>query len=119
MVYNMSDEMYHEIDISMMGYREMSEVAELLTAYSNNPDRRDITKIGFNMNSGNVFLLNDDYDCYMMNNGHLEQWFNCSYCGNEGFMEDIETEPNNHICSECGRDLETGDFPDDEGDDDE
>ena len=35
----------------------------------------------------------------MMNGDKLETWYNCPYCGHEGFKEDMEHEPHNSECT--------------------
>jgi len=46
-------------------------------------------KLAFNRRSGFVFLVNEDYQCAMLNNGKLEEYF-CSPCdGIEGFFEEF------------------------------
>jgi DNA-directed RNA polymerase subunit RPC12/RpoP len=105
----------YENDFSNYGYREISLLTDLLLAYKNN--KSDITieplKIGFNNESGCVFLYDDDYRTFMLNSGHeLEEWFNCPECGNEGFIKDI-TEPDGTTCTSCGRDI-LGILPEDE-----
>lgn len=92
-------------DLSRFGFRELKLAAQLLTAYTNNKDFNpewspDGTKIAFNTRSGYVFLTNDEYQTAMMNGDHLEMWYNCSYCGHEGFADDFEHEPKAKECVE-------------------
>ena len=78
-------------DLSKFGYRELDETAKLLAAYKENRDiLGDGATVEFNRNSGNVFLLDEDYNVAMMNGDTLELWYNCPYCGHEGFMEDMK-----------------------------
>jgi hypothetical protein len=67
--------------------------AELLTASCNNgfPDdfNDDEVVLMMNMNSGNVFLTNSDYQVAMMNGDKLESFYSCPQCGHEGFKEDM------------------------------
>jgi len=127
-----NDQVVYENDFSAFGYREIDELITLLNAWKSSDIVINPLKVGFNTHSGCVFLFDDDYNTYMMNGNDLEQWYNCSYCGNEGFIDDIikdklsEDENKNeldwnkpHICNECGRDILTGDFPDDSDDEEE
>ncbi len=46
-------------------------------------------RVAFNKNSGYVFLVNDDYQCAMLN-GHELAIFHCTpYDGLEGFLCDL------------------------------
>jgi hypothetical protein len=43
-----------------------------------------------NKNSGNVFLVNSDYDVAMLTcEGKLEKWHTLPYSGEEGFLDDL------------------------------
>lgn len=48
------------------------------------------TTIMMNMNSGNVFFTNADYQVAMMNGDKLELFYSCPQCGNEGFDDKDE-----------------------------
>ena len=51
----------------------------------------------FNRSSGNVFLVNEDFQVAMLRDGELESWYCYSYRGDEGFFEDLVREyPNLH-----------------------
>lgn len=77
-------------DLSKFGYRELRMVAELLTAYCDDPNiLGDNVTVEFNPNSGCVFLVDEDYNTAMMNGDQLEEWFTCPYCGYEGFLDDM------------------------------
>ena len=78
-------------DLSGFGYREIDLAIELLKAYREQGAENlgDGINLNFNSSSGYVFLSDSDYNVYMMNGDSLEQWFNCSYCGQEGFKEDL------------------------------
>ena len=55
-------------------------------------------KIGFNRNSGNVFLVNADYQCCMVVKGRLQSFYTSPYNGIEGFFEAlIEEYPTMHF----------------------
>jgi len=89
-------------DISRFGGREIQEAIELLTAYMKQDTRwlGDGLTLNFNMDSGYVFLSDEDYNVGMMNRGELEQWFSCPYCGHEGFLEDMKHDPVNQDCTD-------------------
>ena len=78
-------------DLSQYGYRELDMAADLLKAYCRtSPDfLNGGISIEFNMNSGYVFLVDEDYTVGMMNGDDIEQWFNCPICGNEGFLQEM------------------------------
>jgi hypothetical protein len=44
----------------------------------------------------------------MMNGDSIEEWFNCPYCGNEGFKEDLLDNPcdESEDCKEFMKGLE-------------
>lgn len=81
-------------DLSKFGYIELREAARLLTAYCDGSQDHDFLEDGiaieFNPNSGSVFLVDEEFNVGMMNGDKLEQWLNCSECGNEGFLEDMK-----------------------------
>jgi len=87
-------------DFGKFGYIELAEAGKLLTEYANNPNvlEGDGIKVEFNPNSGNVFLVDEDFNVAMMNGDTLERWYNCPYCGHEGFLEDMDHEPKDHEC---------------------
>ena len=49
-------------------------------------------KFAFNRNSGNVFLVNDEYQVAMLNGGKLESFYTSPYAGREGFFEELALE---------------------------
>lgn len=79
-------------DLSKFGYREKDIAADLLKAYASGQGEflSDGVTVEFNPNSGNVFLVDEDYNVGMMNGDKLEQFFSCSDCGAEGFKGDFE-----------------------------
>jgi len=89
-------------DFGKFGYIELAEAGKLLTKYANNPNILDGDNISieFNPRSGNVFLVDEDYNVAMMNGDTLEQWYNCPYCGHEGFLEDMKHKPEDDDCTE-------------------
>lgn len=79
-------------DLSEFGYREIAMGRDLLTAYLDNNQTQNMDsgiKIEFNPNSGNVFLVDGDYNAAMMNGDKLCDWYSCPICGHEGFKEDM------------------------------
>lgn len=89
----------YEADLSQFGYRELKEVAELLNKYLDSDITIDRLSVGFNNESGYVWLQDEDYNIYMLNGENLEQFFNCPECGHEGFKEEFE----GRDCGECQR----------------
>jgi len=90
-------------DLSKFGYREIDLAIELLKAYKEdlNTIKGEKISLCFNTNSGCVFLSDDDYNSYMINDetNKLEEWFNCPICGFEGFKKEV-TDKDNHFDSE-------------------
>jgi len=86
-------------DWSEFGHREI-EMAKELLSHIKEIDTYGKVKIMFNRNSGCVFLTDENYRCWMMNGDKIEEWFNCPYCGHEGFKEDMQHEPEDKECSE-------------------
>lgn len=89
-------------DFSKFGLIELDEAEKLLKEYANNPNVLDGNgiKVEFNPNSGNVFLVDEDYNVAMMNGDTLEQFYTCPQCGFEGFLEDMNHEPVDDECTE-------------------
>lgn len=96
-------------DLSLFGFRELRIATELLTAYVDSNKRPDDFEgdgvtLEFNPNSGNVFLVNDEFQVAMMNGDKLEQFHSCPYCGAEGFKDEIhEGETPDDMNAECVR----------------
>ena len=86
-------------DWSEFGYREI-EMAKELLSHIKEIDSSGQVKVEFNPSSGNVFLVDDDYRVWMMNDNQIEEFFSCPYCGHEGFKEDMEHEPEDKDCTE-------------------
>ena len=88
-------------DLSKFGYREIRETIDLLTGYLDNTAILDDgVAVEFNPNSGNVFLVDENYNVAMMNRDKLEKWYNCPYCGHEGFLEDMQHEAKDQECTD-------------------
>ena len=77
----------------MQCQQERCEVAAILNYWNECglPETFDSTgaKFAFNRNSGNVFLVNEDYQCAMMNGDKLESFYSTPYDGLEGFISDL------------------------------
>lgn len=82
-------------DLMKFGSRERSEAADLLKALSEANDTEylgDEVAIEFNPNSGNVFLVDEDFNVAMMNGDRLEDFHVSPYEGHEGFISDLVDE---------------------------
>jgi len=79
-------------DLSEFGFIERQEAGRLLGALGTHHDKTDNmgdgVKVEFNPMSGNVFLVDEDYNVAMMNGHDLETFYSCPQCGNEGFDGD-------------------------------
>lgn len=81
------------IDLSKFGYREWEILRDTLDAMIKHGLPTDFEFDGvhpmFNMDSGNVFLTNSEYQVAMLNGDKLESFYTCCECGCEGFQEDM------------------------------
>ena len=87
---------YYTENLAEFGVRERKIAGAMLVA--DLPDYFDTAgvRIAFNKNSGNVFLVNDDYQVAMFNGTELALFHNTPYEGFEGFIEDLlEISPDN------------------------
>ena len=80
-------------DISKFGYREREMLVELLTAWNEQGLPEDfyndeVTPM-MNINSGNVFLTNSEYQVAMMNGDELESFYYLGGTGKEGFLNEL------------------------------
>jgi len=95
---------YFEADFNGFGYRELDEAGKLLSFYAADPTSAltpialdyfgagysgSYVKVGFNANSGNVFLIDEDYNVVMPNGGKLDLFITTPYSGEEGFYDDL------------------------------
>lgn len=82
------NEIYTE-NLADFGARERKMAAELLAARW--PDSfADVgVRVAMNRNSGYVFLVNEDYQCAMMNGDTCEIFHSTPYAGHEGFLSDL------------------------------
>jgi hypothetical protein len=91
-------------DFSKFGFVEIKEAAQLLTEYVNTHNKLDLTEgisVEFNTRSGNVFLVDEDYNVAMLNDGDLEMFYSCPECGHEGFKEDFGFTQDKEACEGC------------------
>lgn len=82
--------------------------AELIQGYSENSHLLgDGISLTFNLNSGYVFLTDDEFNVAMMNGDKLEIFHTCFNCGNEGFAEDFKSgeESETLRCPNCNEDI--------------
>ena len=91
-------------DLSKFGYREKDMAGDLLKAHCTNNDVTrylgDGVSVEFNPMSGNVFLVDEDYNVAMMNGDKLEDFFSCPICGHEGFLEEMVHGDDDEECQE-------------------
>lgn len=77
----------------MACYTERKEVQNIITAWNEhglpNNFYEDGVKFAFNRNSGNVFLVNEEYQVAMMNEDKLDIWYSSPYHGHEGFIDEL------------------------------
>ena len=85
-------------DLSKLGYREIGQLAELLTAYADQSWASQDDQLGngvkweYNPNSDNLFLVDEDYNVAMLNDdGKLENFLTCSNCGEEAMRSETQT----------------------------
>lgn len=110
-------------NLADFGARERRMLMEILSAWNANglPDDFSDDKVrpAFNRNSGHVFLVNDEYQTAMMNDGKLESFYSTPYEGKEGFWSDLMEEfdgmhPEDkrfmaEVARSCGYDFDKGD----------
>lgn len=84
---------YYTESLADFGIREIEQLNEILTTWIKNglPDGFEYSgvKPAMNKNSGNVFLVNDEYQVAMLNGDELEIFHSLPYSGDEGFLADI------------------------------
>ncbi len=108
-------------DLGRFGGRELSLLTDLLIAARDQgfPMDFDTTHIipMMNMDSGDVFFTNDDFQVAMMNGRYLEMVYFCSDCGNEGFADEIAWDRELDLCGACAKDRKGEDDEDEEEED--
>ncbi|MES2479441.1 MAG: hypothetical protein V4561_10155 [Bacteroidota bacterium] len=89
---------FYTENLADFGYREIKMLRDTLDAWIENglPDDFDNTgvKPAMNRNSGDVFLVNEEYQVAMLNGDKLETFHSLPYSGNEGFLSDLVNEYN-------------------------
>lgn len=98
-------------DLSNFGTKELRELEIILEAWRNYglPEDFEANEVipMLNKISGDVFLINSEYQHARVEGNKLETWYTCSHCGHEGFKEDcqlIENPPcfgDTDRCNEC------------------
>lgn len=89
-----SNNVYTENMADIMScYTERKQVQAIITAWNEhglpNNFYDEGVRLAFNRNSGYVFLVNDEYDCCMLNGDKLEEFYTSPYEGHEGFINDL------------------------------
>ncbi len=78
-------------DLSDFGYIELMEASKLLKEYAGSHEIGELSGVtlNFNKNSGYVFLSDEDYRVFMLDEDKIKEWFNCFECGFEGFDKEM------------------------------
>lgn len=80
---------YYTENLADFGSRERAMAGELLSSsYPHNFSTSGV-RIAFNMCSGYVFLVNDDYQVAMMNGDVMEIYHTTPHHGFDGFLKDL------------------------------
>jgi len=91
--------------LSDFGDRERNILIDLLQAWRDQGLPQDFcddhVNPMLNINSGHVFLSNDDYQVAMLNGDKLESWYSCPNCGHEGFKETCKITDDGEGCNRC------------------
>lgn len=87
----MTSDIYTE-NLADFGARERKMLAEILAQPLPQGFDDSGVKAAMNSNSGNVFLVNSDYQCAMMNGDKIELFHSLPYGGAEGFLSDLVEE---------------------------
>lgn len=85
-------------DLAKFGFREINLLRDILDTWCENGLPVDFysegVRPGFNLNSGHVFLVNEDHQTAMMNGNKLESFYSTPYESHEGFLDELlELEP--------------------------
>jgi len=87
-------------DLTKFGNRELKIAGQLLQQYAENSTNflTHGVEVWFNMNSGYVFLSDEEYNVGVLNRNctKIIQFYSCPECGKEG------TEEDDIICINCG-----------------
>lgn len=76
-------------NLAEFGSRERKIAAKLLSDDWPEAFYDKNVRIGFNRESGYVFLVNDDFQTAMFNGDTIELWHNTPDHGHEGFLSDL------------------------------
>tara|TARA_R100000482_G_C5070927_1_gene121525 strand:- start:129 stop:479 length:351 start_codon:yes stop_codon:yes gene_type:complete len=80
-------------NLADFGYREQDEAKEIFAAWKKNGLPQDFendgVRLAFNMNSGYVFLTNNEYQVAMSDGDALYSFYTSPYEGIEGSFEDL------------------------------
>jgi hypothetical protein len=80
-------------NLADFGYREQDEAKEIFAAWKKNGLPQDFendgVRLAFNMNSGYVFLTNNEYQVAMCDGDALYSFYTSPYEGIEGSFEDL------------------------------
>ena len=80
-------------NLADFGYREQDEAKEIFAAWKKNGLPQDFendgVRLAFNMNSGYVFLTNNEYQVAMSDGDTLYSFYTSPYEGVEGSFEDL------------------------------
>lgn len=86
-------------NLADFGYREQDEAKEIFAAWKKNGLPQDFdndgVRLAFNMNSGYVFLTNNEYQVAMCDGDELYSFYTSPYEGIEGSFEDLLDEYKN------------------------
>ena len=89
---------------------ERKEVLKIMQAWDEhglpNDFGGDNVRFAYNRNSGCVFLVNDEYECAMMNGDVLEMFYTSPYDGHEGFIDELLQSYNDGLDSWHNEDIE-------------
>ncbi len=84
---------FYTENISDFGYREIKILRDIFVAWLDNglPDGFYDASVrpAFNTASGNVFLVNEDFQVAMLNVDKLDLFHSLPYSGHEGFLSDL------------------------------
>lgn len=92
-------------DLAKFGARERAIAGELLSALHTGNDKTEILgntglAVEFNLSTGYVFLVDEEYNVAMMEDGKLVDWITCPECGTEGTRSDLDTMVLDDCCKE-------------------
>ena len=80
---------YYTENLAEFGYRERAIAGEMLSLPLPDNFGTAGVRVAFNKNSGYVFLVNDDYQCAMLNGDELAIFHTTPHHGHEGFLCDL------------------------------